>query len=139
MNTQEIIAMINSPEYVYGAPLMQSRNGGKVHFAECGQRSLYVHMLKDTDTLTRAQLVEKFGTDLCRYCFPELQNIAPVAKVEEKKADENICPGSYTQDWKHGEPERKTYYNPGGTCGHCGKWAGFVSRYNPAIRKHKIK
>lgn len=139
MNIDKVIERISSPDYVSGYPLMQSRNGGKIHQAGCGQRSLYVATLKGTDTMTRQQIIDTYGTDLCRFCFPEIDQIAPAAPKAEKKPDENICPGSGTYDWKYGEPERKTYYSPGGTCGHCGQWAGCASRYNSAIRKHKIK
>lgn len=136
----QIITTIENPNYVYNLPLMQSHNGGKVHFPGCGHRSLYVATLKGSSKLTRAEIFEKFGTSLCRYCFPELQDIAPIEAPEEKPADDGICPGTNTNDWKFGEPERHGYlYNNGGTCGHCNEWVGTKSAYNTTIRKHKIK
>ena len=88
--------------------------------------------------MTRQQIIDTYGTDLCRFCFPEIEKTAPVQEVE-KAPETDICPGSGTWDWKYGEPEKRTYYSPGGTCGHCGEWAGFTSRYNDRIRKHKRK
>lgn len=79
MNIGKIIERISSPDYISGNPLMQSRNGGKIHQAGCGQRSLYVATLKGTDTMTRQQIIDTYGTDLCRFCFPEIDQIAPAA------------------------------------------------------------
>lgn len=136
-------AQIASPDYVYGAPLMQSRNGGKVHFQGCGQRSMHARFLKGTDTLSRAELVEEFGTDLCRYCFPELQDIAPATNAEKKNVDENICPATGTRNWANGTSFPDVWitggYNLHGICGHCGQDVRPASNYNNKIRKHTIK
>jgi hypothetical protein len=128
----------NSPT---GYPLFQSRNGGKIHFQHCGQRSIYAGPVKGTETMTREEIVAKYGTDLCRYCFPEIDEIAPVAPVVEAPAADEYCTGSGTRDWANGtsHPERWGRRSNGGKCGHCGEWAGTASQYNPSIRKHKAK
>lgn len=125
--------------------LMQSRNGGKIHFAGCGQRSLYAANVKLEKGTTYEQLVNTYGTNLCQHCFGramEAMNVQPAAKPEPKPATD-YCPGSGTRDWANGTmyPERWGYYTGnGGKCGHCGEWAGVMNKNsNPAMRRHKAK
>ena len=122
--------------------LMQSRNGGKVHFAGCGQRSLYAANVKIEKGTTYKELVDTFGNNLCQHCFGhimEAMNVKPEPKPEPKPATD-YCSGSGTRDWENGlYPERWGRRSNGGKCGHCGEWAGTASQYNPYIRKHKAK
>ena len=133
MNTKNIIT----------EQLMQSRNGGKVHFAGCGQRSLYAANVKLEKGTTYEQLVNTYGDNLCQHCFGhimEAMNVKPEPKPESKP-ETDYCSGSSTRDWANGTgyPERWGRRSNGGKCGHCGEWAGSASQYNPDIRKHKAK
>lgn len=121
-------------------PLVQSRNGGKVHFQGCGHASIYVAAVKGTETMTRREIVAEYGDRLCHYCFPGIDEAVPVAPVVETPAPE-YCTGSGTRDWANGtdRPERWGRRSNGGKCGHCGEWVGTASQYNPSIRQHKAK
>jgi len=119
-----------------GYQLVQTHNGGKIHDPGCGHRSYSINYIVGSESMTREQVVAKYGTDLCRFCFPEVNEIAAAAPAPAPAPAKTYRPASGTRDWKFGEPERKTYFSPGGTCGHCGKWVGQTSRYNPTIRKH---
>ena len=132
--------MTNS-NYTLGSPLLQSRNGGKIHFQGCGQRSIYARPVRGTAEMTREAVVAKYGTDLCRHCFPEVDAIAPAAPVVEAPAADEYCSGSGTRDWANGTdyPERWGRRSNGGKCGHCGEGVATMSPYNPSIRKHKVK
>lgn len=129
-------------------PLLQSRNGGKVHHASCGQRSRYAAPLRNTEGMTYAEVLAAYGDELCRYCFP--QSIAGRAATLTTMRAENTaaaeatgpvtCPGSYTHDWKGGEPTKTGYYTGnGGTCAHCNKWVPLhKNSADQMIRKHTI-
>jgi len=134
----------NTPEnfhldQINTVPLIRPARGGKIHEQGCGHSSHYVVYVPETEGMTRGEIIEKYGRELCRYCFWETYHLptgetpapAPTAPAAP------VCPGTGTMDWEGGEPERKTYFSPGGTCGHCGQWVGTKSRYNYTIRKHK--
>ena len=123
--------------------LMQSRNGGKIHFASCGNRSLYAANVKIEKGTTYEQLVNVYGDNLCQHCFGhimERMNVKPEPKPEPKP-ESDYCSGSGTRDWANGTeyPERWGYYTGnGGKCGHCGEWVGVMNKNNnPRMRKHK--
>lgn len=122
-------------------PLIRTAHGTKIHEQGCGHSSRRITFLPETEGMTRGQIIEKYGRDLCRYCFWEVQHLpaeeTPTPAPAATAPAAPVCPGSGTMDWEGGEPERKTYYHPGGRCGHCGEWVGTKSRYNYAIRKHK--
>lgn len=120
--------------------LMQSRNGGKIHFAHCGSRSLYAGYVEIEEGTTYKDLVNTYGDNLCQHCFGfvmEAMNVQPAAKPEPKPASD-YCAGSDTYNWEGGEPKRMGYmHNNGGHCGECGKWVAIKSMNTPQVRKHK--
>src|SRR5690625_4349892 len=90
--------------------LMQSRNGGKIHFGGCGQRSLYASFIKLEKGTTYKDLVNMYGDQLCQHCFGkamEAMNVQPAHKPEPKP-ETDYCSGSGTWDWANGTeyPER---------------------------------
>lgn len=118
--------------------LVQSRNGGKIHEQGCGHSSHHVSTLKGSENLTRDKVVEKYGRSLCVHCFPEARK--PVAAPTPIKVEKTYCTGSGTSDWKFGKAERSGFHaSNGGTCGHCGEWAGMTTAYSNVMRKHKAK
>ena len=134
---------MNIEKNIITEALMQSRNGGKIHFGGCGQRSRYAVFIKLEKGTTYEELVNTYGDNLCQHCFGrimERMNVKPEPKPEPKP-ETDYCSGSGTWDWANGTeyPERWGRRSNGGKCGHCGEWAGSASRYNPAIRKHKAK
>ena len=120
--------------------LLQSHQGGKIHHWTCGHRSRAVSVVEGIDGMTRQQAIEKFGSSLCGFCFPEImEGTAPAPKP--KAQDDDICPGSGTRNWINGSfPEvwRPGGYNLKGTCKHCGQVVRPASNMNPKIRKHKL-
>lgn len=53
-------------------PLFQSGSGGKIHHQGCGHRSLRISVLGGTKGMTFQEIIDKYGTALCSYCFPEV-------------------------------------------------------------------
>ena len=129
-----------NPNEINEYPLFQSRNGGKIHHQGCGQRSMHISNLGGTKGMTFQQIVDKYGTDLCSYCFPGVAKQAKAPAAPAPAPGPAMCPGSYTHDWKGGEPTRTGYYTGnGGYCGHCGKWVTISSNQQVFnIRKHSI-
>lgn len=117
-------------------PLFQSRNGGKIHHQGCGHRSLSISALGDTKGMTFQEIITKYGTDLCSYCFPEVATQTPVAP--KPAPGPAPCTGSGTFDWEGGKPTKTGYYTGnGGHCGHCGKWVPIARTQQVyKIRKH---
>ena len=120
--------------------LVQSRNGGNIHWAGCGHRSLYIASLDETADMTREDAVAKYGANLCAFCFPEVSELKKNLQSVPARED-GTCSGSGTRDWRNGMlPENwGLHTGNGGTCGHCGEYASSASRHSPYIRKHKVK
>ena len=134
---------MNIEKNIITEALMQSRNGGKIHFGGCGQRSRHAAFIKLEKGTTYEELVNTYGDNLCQHCFGKIMekmNVKPEPKPEPKP-ETDYCSGSGTWDWANGTeyPECWGRRSNGGKCGHCGEWAGSASQYNPAIRKHKAK
>lgn len=118
--------------------LMQSRNGGKIHYSGCGNRSLYAGFIKMEENTTYEDLVNTYGDKLCQHCFGYIMERMNVKPEPEPKPASDYCAGSDTYNWEGGEPKRMGYmYNNGGNCGECGKWVAIKSMNTPQVRKHK--
>ena len=132
---------MNIEKNIITEALMQSRNGGKIHFGGCGQRSRHAAFIKLEKGTTYEQLVNTYGDNLCQHCFGRIMEKMNVKPEPKPEPETDYCSGSGTWDWANGTeyPERWGRRSNGGKCGHCGEWAGSASQYNPAIRKHKAK
>lgn len=115
--------------------------GGHIHSSmncsSCNKGNMPTQFswLPELSGLDEETAVEENGPILCTVCFPS----APVEWTIGKK-EEDVCPGTGTQDWVGGKPSRTGYMSGnGGTCSHCGAWASTSSQTSWNIRKHKVQ
>lgn len=111
-----------------------------MHCSTCNRngKATQFGWLPDLSGQTEEEAVAAHGAKLCTTCYP----LAPVAwtnfyEEEAARKAAEYCSGSGTSGWKDGTVRTGYYSGNGGTCSHCGGWAGTTSRYSKTIRKHK--